>query len=73
MQRVGQEQPQRIADHFEAKGAGDPGRRRLLEEARRAVRPFAGPQGILAPAEVLLGVGTKEARTQVKQEKEMNR
>jgi len=46
---------------------------RLLEEARRAVRPFAGPQGILAPAEVLLGVGTKEARTQVKQEKEMNR
>ena len=50
----------------------EPGRR-LLEEARRAVRPFAGPQGILAPAEVLLGVGTKEARTQVKQEKEMNR
>ncbi len=35
-------------------------RRRKLEEVWRAVRPFEGPQGIVAPAEVLLGVGIKE-------------
>jgi ubiquinone/menaquinone biosynthesis C-methylase UbiE len=32
-------------------------RQRVLEEARQAVRQFAGPQGILAPAELLLGAG----------------
>lgn len=47
-------------------------RRRMLEEARQAVRQFAGPQGIMAPAEVLLGVGTKEEAASSKQEKEMN-
>ena len=46
-------------------------RRRLLEEARQAVRQFEGPQGMSAPAEVLLGVGTKEERAPLKQEKEM--
>lgn len=45
---------------------------RLLEEARQAVRQFEGPQGIMAPAEVLLGVGAKEESAQLKQEKEMN-
>lgn len=35
-------------------------RRCLLEEARQAVRQFEGPQGMSAPAEVVLGVGTKE-------------
>lgn len=34
-------------------------RQRVLEEARQAVRPLEGPQGVLAPAEVLLGVGVK--------------
>jgi ubiquinone/menaquinone biosynthesis C-methylase UbiE len=34
-------------------------RQRLLEEAHQAVRPFERPEGIVAPAEVLLGVGTK--------------
>jgi len=48
-------------------------RRRLLEEARQAVRQFEGPQGLSAPAEVLLGVGTKEERAPLKQEKEMDR
>ena len=48
-------------------------KRRMLEEARQAVHQFEGPQGIVAPAEVLLGIGTKEERTQMKQEKEMNR
>jgi ubiquinone/menaquinone biosynthesis C-methylase UbiE len=33
---------------------------RLLEEARQAVRQFEGPQGVIAPAEVVLGTGTKE-------------
>jgi len=37
------------------------------------VRQFEGPQGISAPAEVLLGVGTKEERAPLKQEKEMDR
>ncbi len=46
---------------------------RLLEEARQAVRQFEGPQGMSAPAEVLLGVGAKEERAQLKQEKEMHR
>jgi ubiquinone/menaquinone biosynthesis C-methylase UbiE len=46
---------------------------RMLEEARLAVRQFDGPHGIMAPAEVLLGVGTREERVQWKQEKEMNR
>jgi ubiquinone/menaquinone biosynthesis C-methylase UbiE len=31
----------------------------MLEEVRQAVRPFEGPQGIVAPAELLLGVGRK--------------
>jgi ubiquinone/menaquinone biosynthesis C-methylase UbiE len=35
-------------------------RRRMLAEVRQAVRPFEGPQGIVAPAEVLLGVAMKE-------------
>jgi hypothetical protein len=35
-------------------------RRRTLEEVRKTVRPFEGPQGIMAPAEVLLGVAIKE-------------
>lgn len=34
-------------------------RRRKLEEVRREVRHFEGPQGIQAPAELLLGVGMK--------------
>jgi ubiquinone/menaquinone biosynthesis C-methylase UbiE len=34
-------------------------RQRLLEEAHQAVRPFERSQGIVAPAEVLLGVGRK--------------
>lgn len=42
-----------------AKLEPEPGRR-MLEEARQAVRPFESPQGIIAPAEVLLGVGIKE-------------
>ncbi|HKV03446.1 MAG TPA: hypothetical protein VJQ26_15040 [Ktedonobacteraceae bacterium] len=29
-------------------------------ERRQAVRPFEGPQGMVAPAEVLLGVAMKE-------------
>lgn len=45
---------------------------RMLQEARQAVRQFEGPQGISAPAEVVLGVGTKEERAPLKQEKEMN-
>ena len=32
---------------------------RLLEEVRQALRPFEWSQGIVAPAEVLLGVGRK--------------
>ena len=32
---------------------------RMLAEARQAVRQFETPQGIIAPAEVLLGVGMK--------------
>ena len=48
-------------------------RRHLLGEARQAVRQFEGPQEISAPAEVLLGVGTKEERAPLKQEKEMDR
>jgi ubiquinone/menaquinone biosynthesis C-methylase UbiE len=55
-----------------AKLDSEPGRH-LLEEARQAVRQFEGPQEINAPAEVLLGVGTKEERAQLKQEKEMDR
>jgi ubiquinone/menaquinone biosynthesis C-methylase UbiE len=34
-------------------------RQRMQEEVRQAVRQFEGPQGIAAPAEVLLGVGIK--------------
>jgi ubiquinone/menaquinone biosynthesis C-methylase UbiE len=34
-------------------------RRRMLEEVRQQVRQFEGPQGIEAPAELLLGVGVK--------------
>lgn len=34
-------------------------RQRVLEEARQGVRQFEGPQGIVAPAELLLGVGRK--------------
>jgi ubiquinone/menaquinone biosynthesis C-methylase UbiE len=34
-------------------------RQRIIEDIRQAVRPFEGPQGIEAPAEVLLGVGRK--------------
>ncbi|HEX6483156.1 MAG TPA: class I SAM-dependent methyltransferase [Ktedonobacteraceae bacterium] len=45
---------------------------RLLKEARQAVRQFEEPQGIIAPAEVVLGVGTKEERAPLKQEKEMD-
>ena len=33
---------------------------RMREEVRQAVRQFEGPQGIQAPAELLLGVGMKE-------------
>ncbi len=29
----------------------------MLEEVRQAVRQFEGPQGIVAPAALLLGVG----------------
>jgi ubiquinone/menaquinone biosynthesis C-methylase UbiE len=47
-----------------AKLGPEPGRR-MLEEARQAVRQFEGPQGMMAPAEVLLGAGTKEERTEV--------
>jgi len=54
-----------------AKLGSEPGQR-LLEEARQAVCQFEGPQGIIAPAEVLLGVGTKEERAPWKQEKEMD-
>lgn len=46
---------------------------RLLEEARQAVRQFEGPQGIRAPAEVVLGTGTKKESASVQQEKEMDR
>jgi hypothetical protein len=35
-------------------------RQRLLEEVRRAVHQFEEPQGFMAPAELLLGVGMKE-------------
>ena len=35
------------------------------------MRQFEGPQGIIAPAEVVLGVGTKEEKAPLKQEKEM--
>jgi hypothetical protein len=31
----------------------------LLEEVRQAVSQFEGPDGFVAPAEMLLGVGTK--------------
>ena len=31
----------------------------MLEEVGQALRPFEGPQGIVAPAELLLGVGMK--------------
>jgi ubiquinone/menaquinone biosynthesis C-methylase UbiE len=34
-------------------------RQRMLEEVWQAVRQFEGPQGIVAPAELLLGVGMK--------------
>jgi SAM-dependent methyltransferase len=34
-------------------------RQHVLEEVRQAVRLFEGPQGILAPAELALGVGMK--------------
>jgi SAM-dependent methyltransferase len=37
----------------------EPGQR-MQEEVRQAVRQFEGPQGIQAPAELLLGVGMKE-------------
>ena len=47
-------------------------RRLLLEEARQAVRQFEGPQGMSAPAEVLLGVGTKEESAPLKQKKEID-
>jgi ubiquinone/menaquinone biosynthesis C-methylase UbiE len=42
-----------------AKLDSEPGQR-LLEETRQAVHQFEKPQGIVAPAEVLLGVGQKE-------------
>jgi ubiquinone/menaquinone biosynthesis C-methylase UbiE len=41
-----------------AKLEPEPGQR-MLEEIRQAVRPFEGPQGIVVPAELLLGVGRK--------------
>jgi hypothetical protein len=41
-----------------AKLEPEPGQR-MLEEVRQAVRQFEGPQGIQAPAELLLGVGVK--------------
>ena len=44
-----------------AKLDSEPGQR-LLKEARQAVRQFEGSKGIIAPAEVALGVGTKEER-----------
>jgi hypothetical protein len=31
----------------------------LLEEVRQALSQFEGPQGLVAPAELLLGVGSK--------------
>jgi ubiquinone/menaquinone biosynthesis C-methylase UbiE len=31
----------------------------LLEEVKQALLPFEGPQGLVAPGEVLIGVGTK--------------
>lgn len=43
-----------------AKLDSEPGRARsLLDEAGQSVHQFEGPQGIIAPAEVLLGIGTK--------------
>lgn len=45
----------------------------LLEEARQAARQFEGPQGMSAPAEVLLAAGTKEESAPLKQKKEMDR
>ncbi|HEX6556038.1 MAG TPA: methyltransferase domain-containing protein [Ktedonobacteraceae bacterium] len=41
-----------------AKLEPEPGQR-MLGEVRQAVRPFEGPLGIVAPAELLLGVGRK--------------
>jgi SAM-dependent methyltransferase len=36
-----------------------PEQQHLLEEARQALSQFEGPQGLVAPAELLLGVGSK--------------
>ena len=47
-------------DFDEALAAFEPERRRrLYKEVRHAVRRFEGPAGIVAPAELLLGSGTK--------------
>lgn len=41
---------------------GKPEQQRLLEEVRQALSQFEGSHGLVAPAEFLLGVGSKEMR-----------